>query len=71
MSGLVKSIVKVVLEGLQNKVKTLTSENAELRLTIQRLEATTVLVEQYSRRNCPRISGRPKIADENTDDYIM
>ena len=67
VSDLVKSIVEVVLEGLQ----TLKSGNAEFRLKIQRLKATTELTEQYSRLNCPRISGVPNIADENTDDYIM
>ena len=70
VSDLVKSIVEGVLEGLQSKVKTLESENAELRQKIQQLEAKTDLAEQYSRRNCLRISGVPETADENTDDYI-
>ena len=70
VSDLVKSIVEDVLEGLQGKVKTLESENAELRQQIQRLEATIYLAEQYSRRNCLRISGVPETAHENTDDNI-
>ena len=70
VSDLVKSIVEGVLEGLQSKVKTLESENAELRQKIQQLEAKTDLAEQYSHRNCLRISGVPETADENTDDYI-
>ena len=70
VSDLMKSIVEGVLEGLQSQVKTLESENAELRQKIQQLEATTDLAEQYSCRNCLRISGVPETADENTDDYI-
>ena len=48
VSDLVKSIVEGVLEGLQSKVKTLESENAELRQKIQQLEAKTDLAEQYT-----------------------
>lgn len=77
VSDLINSIVQGVLAGLQSKVDTLTTKNAELKTKVEKLESalenaesTLEKAEQYSRRNCLRVSGVPESINENTDDYV-
>lgn len=77
VSDLISSIVQGVLAGLQSKVDTLTTENAELKTKVEKLESalenaesTLEKAEQYSRRNCLRVSGVPESINEITDDYV-
>ena len=66
-----------VLEGLTNKLsflesenKKLLSENSELRVKVLKLEDAVDTAEQYSRRNCLRISGVREQPNESTDDIV-
>ena len=62
--GLVNDIVQGVLDGLHEQVskleetnKQLTEENGLLRQRVETLERKVDQAEQYSHRNCLRISG--------------
>ena len=74
----VKDIVDGVISGLSEQIKSLTEENADfrkenidLKARIDKLEAATEAAEQYSRRNCIRVSGIPEENNENTDDIVL
>jgi regulator of replication initiation timing len=71
-------IVDGVLTGLQEKVKSLETENVrlkhenhELKLSVSQLKLAADSSEQYSRRNNLRITGIPETNDENTDEIIL
>ena len=70
VSDLVSSIVQGVLQGLQTKVATLENENADLKNRVATLETALDNAEQYSRRNCLKISGVPETTELGTDDYV-
>lgn len=67
----VTDIVNGVLAGLNTKIASLESENLHLRQRIQQLEESVDNAEQYSRRNCLRVTGVPECENENTDDLIL
>ena len=76
--GFVKDIVEGVLDGIQDqisKVETrnqeLMDENQELRERVDLLERKVDQAEQYSRRNCLRISGVKENRFESTDDIVL
>ena len=75
--GLVNCIVEGVVDGLQEQVKKLETTNAQLVEENELLHARIVTLErkldqgeQYSRRNCLRISGIEEKPFENTDTII-
>ena len=70
VSELVGSIVEGVLQGLQSKVAGLEKENTELKKRIGSLETALDNAEQYSRRNCLKITGVPETTEGSTDDYV-
>lgn len=76
--GLVDNIVKGVLKGLQERITSLEESNKNLQdinksLTarVAVLESQADQAEQYSRRNCLRISGIPEETGENTDNIVL
>ena len=76
--GLVDNIVHGVITGLRERITTLESSNKNLqdandKLTarVAALEAQADQAEQYSRRNCLRISGIPETTGENTDNIVL
>ena len=76
--GLVDTIVKGVVTGLQDRIESLEKSNKNLQKTndlltarVTLLEAQADQAEQYSRRNCLRISGVPETPDENTDNIVL
>ena len=76
--GLVDNIVKGVITGLQDRIASLEKSNKDLQDTnvslttrVAVLEAQADQAEQYSRRNCLRISGIPETPDENTDNIVL
>lgn len=69
ITDMVSSIVKGVLDGLQIKIAALEQENTTLKTKIDKLELALDTSEQYSRRNCLRISGVPE-TNTCTDDYV-
>ena len=76
--GLVDNIVKGVITGLQERITSLEKSNKDLQDTnvsltarVALLEAQADQAEQYSRRNCLRISGVPETPDESTDNIVM
>ncbi|MEW8548017.1 MAG: hypothetical protein AB2693_31320 [Candidatus Thiodiazotropha sp.] len=70
IADLVSSIVEGVLQGLQSKVSSLEKENAELKKRVGSLETALDNAEQYSRRNCLKITGVPETTEGSTDDYV-
>ena len=76
--GLVDNIVTGVLKGLQERITTLEESNQNLLATNKSLTARVAVLEsqadqaeQYSRRNCLRISGIPEETGENTDNIVL
>ena len=59
------------LSCLLKKNANLRKENNDLKARIDKLEAATEAAEQYSRRNCIRVSGVPEENNENTDDIVL
>ena len=75
---MVDSVVAGVLKGLQERItsleqsnEALVQENRSLVTRLEVLEKQADQAEQYSRRNCLRISGVSEEAQENTDDIVM
>ena len=75
---MVDSVVAGVLKGLQERItsleqsnEALVKENRSLVTRLEVLEKQADQAEQYSRRNCLRISGVSEEAQENTDDIVM
>ena len=71
VSELVNSIVSGVLSGLNSRIASLENENRQLQQRIQQMETAADNAEQYSRRNCLRISGIQETDAENTDDLVL
>lgn len=76
--GMVDSVVTGVLKGLQDRIasleisnKALIQENKTLVTRLETLEKQADQAEQYSRRNCLRISGVSEEENENTDDIVL
>lgn len=76
--GMVDSVVKGVLGGLSERISSLEKENTDLKQQnaslssrIMSLEKAVDQGEQYSRRNCLRITGVPEEATENTDEIVL
>ena len=85
ISDLVTMIVSGVLDGLNEQLKNLSQrnnelkkqntdmkkENSELQKRVKTLESAADAAEQYSRRNCLRISGLEETDRENTDNILF
>ena len=85
ISELVTAIVNGVIQGLNKKLEKLeqkntelqnenmkiNKENSELQKRVKTLELAVDAGEQYSRRNCLRISGKKEVIGENTDDIVL
>ena len=78
LSTLVTSIVDGVLSGINTKMQTmedqitnLKKENSTLNSRVQKLESAAEAAEQYSRRNCLRVSGIGENTFENTDALVL
>ena len=77
-NAMITAIIDGVVEGLtttvhnlQSQVNELQKENADLKQRVTLLETKADAAEQYSRRNCLRISGVPEDSSENTDVYVI
>ena len=70
VSELIRSIVEGVLQGLQSKVASLEKENTELKQKVGALETALDSAEQYSRRNCLKITVVPETTEGSTGDYV-
>ena len=68
---MVSSIVDGVVTGLQTRITALETENASLKETVAKLVSSCDTAEQYSRRNCIRITGIREAENESTDDHVM
>lgn len=71
MAGMVSSIIEGVLSGLNTKVGCLEEENRQLKHKIETLELRQDRADQYSRRNCLRLTGMQEISGESADAIIM
>ena len=78
ISNLADSVVKGVLKGLQDRIISLERDNTSLRADnkailarVMTLESQADQPEQYSRRNCVRISGYRKELHEDTDHIVL
>jgi hypothetical protein len=77
LPDMVKSIVSKVIEALQNRMSAIQDENSSLKERVSDLEKRVELLEidheasdQYSRRNCLRISGIKEENSESMTDII-
>lgn len=75
---MVNTIIEGVVIGLNLKIEQLQlsnsrleRENAQLKLRVKNLEISVDSAEQYSRRNCLRMSGVPESDREDTDSLVM
>ena len=66
MSGLREQIQSISEENMA-----LRRENESLKMRVQKLESASDNAEQYSRRNCLRVSGVRENSNENTDELIL
>lgn len=85
MGVMIKGIVDGVLLGLNERIEalnvkidslktennTLKRDNEALKSRVSKLETAAEAAEQYSRRNCLRISGYREEQNENTDNIIL
>ena len=71
IEDMVAKIVNGVLGGLRSRITDLEEENQQLKRRRQVVQSTLDSVEQYSRRNCIRISGIPETNDESVEDKVM
>ena len=78
ISTIVTGIVTGVLRGLEDRISSLEKTNSDLKkenksLTarVNALESQADQAEQYSRRNCLRISGYTEDPNEKVDDIVM
>ena len=85
ISELVTTIVSGALEGLNKKLENLEKcnddleeenatkkkENSELQKRVKSLESAVDAGEQYSRRNCVRVSGMMELTGESTDNILL
>ena len=71
VTNFVSSIVEGVLAGLKLQVASLEKENQDLKTRVLKLEEAVDSAEQYSRRNCLRITGIQETDSEVTDDIVI
>lgn len=75
LKSIVKDAVKEAmdekLKHLNTENKRLSRENTELKGRVTKLEQAVDDAEQYSRRNCLRISKFPEHDNENTDEIVL
>ena len=71
VTNLVSSIVEGVLAGLKLQVASLENENQDLKTRALELQEAVGSAEQYSRRNCLRITGTQETDSEVTDDIVI
>ena len=71
VTNLVSSIVEGVLAGLNLQVASPEKENQDLKTKVLKLEEAVDSAEQYSRRNCLRITGIQETDSEVTDDIVI
>ena len=76
--AMVDTVVQGVLKGLREQVTSLQksnldlqNENKSLASRVGALESQVNQAEQYSRRNCLRISGIQESSNENTDEIVL
>lgn len=69
---------KEITEMFKSEISLLITENdslkrsnAALQQKVSQMESTIDDLEQYSRRNCIRVSGIPERNNENTDDIVL
>ena len=71
LPSLVSSIVEGVVSSLSEKIKLLTDENTQLKRRVHELEVKVDRAEQYSRRNCLRVSGIPETDGESVEEKVL
>lgn len=71
LQSMIEKAVGKLLEPLTLEVTALRKENDSLKQRVASLELTADAAEQYSRRNCLRISGIAETAGENTDTLVL
>lgn len=78
INAIVKESVQEALLSMELKVQSLKEsniellqENASLKVRVYNLETQVDDIEQYSRRNCLRVSGLTERHDEDTDKLIL
>ncbi|KAH3801119.1 hypothetical protein DPMN_154765 [Dreissena polymorpha] len=71
VQSLIAQIIRGINESLNTKITSLECENKVLKDQIFELQVQTDRAEQYSRRNCLRVSGIPETEKVDTDGIIL
>ena len=71
LPALVSDIVDGVGSSLNQRIDSLSDENAKLRRRVEELELKVDRAEQYSRRNCLRMSGISETDNESVDEKVI
>lgn len=85
MENMAQSVADIISASLNTRISTVEAENVRLQEQVKDLNAKISKLEQfnntyerkldtaeqYSRRNCLRISGVSETPDENTDDIVL
>lgn len=71
IESLVDLKVKAATASYTSDIQKLLKDNQQLKEEMASLRATVDDLEQYSRRNCLRISGVPEADGENTDTIVL
>jgi hypothetical protein len=71
VQSLIPQIISGINESLTTKITSLECENKVLKDQISEMQVQADRAEQYSRRNCLRVSGIPETEKEDTDGIIL
>jgi len=69
--SMVQDITSGVVNSLRDEVAELRAENNSLKSKVDQLKTAADVAEQYSRRNCLRISGFKESETESTDTIVL
>lgn len=71
VQAFIPQVITGINASLNDKIESLTQENTHLKNQVAELLFQADRAEQYSRRNCLRITGIPEASDEDTDTIVV
>ncbi|KAH3705150.1 hypothetical protein DPMN_080215 [Dreissena polymorpha] len=71
VQAFIPQVITGINASLNDIIESLTQENKHLKNQVAELLCQADRAEQYSRRNCLRITGIPEDRDEDTDNIIV
>ncbi|KAH3801538.1 hypothetical protein DPMN_155191 [Dreissena polymorpha] len=71
VQAFISQVITGINASLNDKIASLTQDYSHLKNQVAELLFQADRAEQYSRRNCLRITGIPEVSDEDTDNIIV